>query len=511
MNFIASIKHRKTFLLLAGALASLGFPPVYALPLFALTLILALYMCDEAKNYMAAAKIGYWFGFGFFCAGFYWIGNALLVDISTFGWLYPIALLSFGAFFGLFFIPPFCAWYYFKNTNIWSQILAFASVMVLSEYLRSFLLTGFSWNMLGTMLAFSDIFIQTASLIGTYGLSFLLILFVLSFSALLKKHYRSSAGVILMLLILMTAFGTFHIKSYNHSLSDLTVRLVQPSIPQSMKWEEDVLEDNLMDYINLTRTDGLNEVDFVLWGETATAFNPTQSLYYQMLIQKAVPQNGYLLTGLLRYDQESEAMYNSLSVIDDKGDTLAFYDKHHLVPFGEYIPLRSWLPKWVQPVAAGLEDLSRGQKYKTIKVSGLPPFGALICYEVIFPDNVLNRKNKPAFLVIVSNDGWYGKSFGPYQHLVSAKMRAVEEGITVVRAANNGISAVINPLGQTVGRLGLNKRGILDVRLPQTLSVHTLYASIGDKTVQLMMLAILCFLIWQKYRHSFSKKKPLNT
>lgn len=496
-----TIKHQKTVLFTAGALASLGFPPVYALPLFALCLIFALHICNEAKTYLAAAKIGYWFGFGFFCAGFYWIANALLVDIAAFGWLYPIALLACGTFFGLFLIPPFLAWYYFKNANIWSQILGFAGVFVLSEYVRSFLLTGFSWNMLGTMLAFSDVLLQTAALIGTYGLSFLVIVFVLSFDAMLKKHIKSGIFVALMIAVLTTSFGLYRIKSYDPASSVITARLVQPSIPQSMKWDESTLEDNLMDYINLSRQDGLDDVNFVLWGETATAFNPVQSLYYQMLIQKAVPQNGYLLTGLLRYNEADDTLFNSLSVIDDKGDTVAFYDKHHLVPFGEYIPFRKYLPKWVQPLAAGLEDLSAGEQYKTISVKGLPPFAALICYEVIFPDHVINRLHKPKLLIVVSNDGWYGKSFGPYQHLVSAKMRALEEGITVLRAANNGISALINPIGQTTARLGLNKRGILDVKLPKNLTVDTLYGRIGGRMIQAFMLIILCILTALKFRH----------
>ena len=488
------IKHQKTVLVLAGIAASFGFAPFYALPVFALMLIFALLICDEAESYIQSAKIGYAFGFGFFVGGFYWIANALLVDAATFGWLYPIAMIALGAFFGLFWVVPFMVWYFFKNTTVWCKIFGFASITVLFEYVRSFVLTGFPWNLLGTMFGFSDVFIQSASIIGTYGLSFLLVVTVLCFYALIKKHYRSGVLVFCVILSLMTVFGIARLKIYGNAPSDIKVRLVQPSIPQSLKWDQNALEDNLTDYINLSRQDGIDDVNFVLWGETATAFNPKESDYYQMLTSYAVPKNGYLMTGLLRYDEANDALYNSMSVLDDKGDTVAFYDKNHLVPFGEYLPLRQFLPDWVRPIANQMADFASGEKYKILDVKGLPKFGVLICYEVIFPDKVLNRNDKPQFLIVLSNDGWYGKSSGPYQHFVSAKMRAVEEGITIIRSANNGISALIDPLGRTLKSLDLNERGILDIDLPQNLSIQTIYSSFGGGVV-IEFLMFIVFLI----------------
>ena len=490
---LSKIKHQKTALFIAGILASFGFAPVYAVPVFALFLLFALLICDEAQDLKQAAKIGYVFGFGFFCGGFYWIANALLVDFVTFGWLYPFALVAPGAFFALFLILPFMVWHFLKNTTPWCKILSFASIIVLMEYVRCFLLTGFAWNMIGTMFGFSDILLQSASIVGTYGLSFLMTIMVLCLYAGIQKKYISAVAVFLLISALMTAFGMYRLKN-DDKPSDIAVRIVQPSIAQTLKWDQESLEDNLMDYINLSRKDGAENVRFVLWGETATAFNPADSAYYQMLIKKAVPKNGYLMTGLLRYDEQNDALYNSMSVIDDEGQTVAFYDKNHLVPFGEYIPFRKFLPSWVSPIANQMADFAQGEKYKTIELTGLPKFGALICYEVIFPDEVINRRDKPQFLIVLSNDGWYGKSFGPYQHLLAAKMRAIEEGVTIVRAANNGISAVINPFGQIKTFLGLNERGVLDVNLPQKLSVSTIYAHIGGNAIAIVMGLIL-FLV----------------
>ena len=501
MLHVADIKHQKTMLFLLGVLGAFGFAPVYAWPLFVFSLTVAFLAADEAENLKQAAIRGYVFGFGFFGAGFYWIGNALLIDILSFGWLYPIVLSASGAFFGLFWVVPFVFWRYLDKNRPWAKVLGFASVFVLCEYLRSFLLTGFPWNMLGSMFGFSLILLQTASVFGVYGLSFLVLLITGAVYAFIQKRKKSACFVIGVVLALMTGFGFWRLKNIETTDSQIKVRLVQPSIAQSLKWDRAALEDNLNTYIQMSRQDGLKDVNLVVWGETATIFNPEESIYYRNLIRQAVPENGYLATGLLRYDEKNGALYNSFSVIDRFGQTVAFYDKNHLVPFGEYIPFRKYLPSWVRPVANQIADFSRGEKFKVLSVNGLPPFGALICYEVIFPDEIINRQNKPAFIVLVSNDGWYGQSFGPYQHFEAARMRAVEEGITIIRSANNGISAVISPIGAVKGRIGLNVKGIQDAYLPKKTGVETIYGRIGGKGVQcLMLLIVLIVLIRNKHK-----------
>ena len=497
---VADIKHQKTMLFLLGVLGAFCFAPVYGWPLFVFSLTVAFLAVDEAQNLKQAALKGYVFGFGFFCAGFYWIGNALLIDVLTFGWLYPIALSATGAFFGLFWIAPFIMWRYLDENRPWAKVLGFASVFVLCEYLRSFLLTGFPWNMLGSMFGFSLALLQTASVFGAYGLSFLALVITGAVYVFIKKRKKSTCFAVILILALMTGFGFWRLKNTEISDSKIKVRLVQPSIAQSLKWDRAALEDNLNTYIQMSRQDGLKDVNLVVWGETATAFNPEESVYYRDLMKNAVPENGYLATGLLRYDEKNGALYNSFSVIDNSGQTVAFYDKNHLVPFGEYIPLRKYLPAWVRPVANQVADFSKGEKFKILSVNGLPSFNALICYEVIFPDEIINRQNKPAFIVLVSNDGWYGQSFGPYQHFEAARMRAIEEGITIVRSANNGISAVIEPTGAIRGMIGLNVKGIKDVYLPKNLGVDTIYGRIGGKGVQCLMLLLFLMVLMQNKR-----------
>lgn len=480
-----------------GLVSALAFPPLYALYLFVLALCLMFKLTDLCTSYKQVILKSYWFGFGFFVAGLYWIGNALLVDIVNLGWLYPLTLLAIGGFFGLFMIPPFAVWYYFKKNNIWYKIIAFACVWVLAEWVRSFIFTGFPWNLLGTVFAFNDIFIQSACLWGTYGLSFIFLILSASIYALFEGNKKSSLIIICITVLFLTIFGLVRIKNYNTQNSDIKIRLVQPSIAQSMKWNKNELENNFYKYIELSKQEPLNDVDFVVWGETALPFDIEYNEKYRERIKEAIPDSGYLITGLVRYDiiNGKYEAFNSMYVIDKNAQIVAFYDKNHLVPFGEYIPLRKYLPDWIRPIANNIADFSTSEKLKNIKIKNYPKFGALICYEIIFPDEVVNRQDKPDWLVVLTNDGWYGKSSGPYQHLVSAKMRAIEEGISIVRSANSGISAVINPLGKISQQIELNKIGAQDIYLPLNSKIFTLYSLYGKNAVLLLMLLILVAIL----------------
>ena len=497
-------KHYKTAALLCGLAAAFVFAPFYQIWLLPLAFGLSFALLDKAPTWRAAVGEGYWFGFGFFAAGFYWIGNALLIDAETFGWLYPITLFGAGAFFGLFTILPFMT-YFFARAKLWTRLLSFASAWVLLEWIRSFILTGFPWNLLGTALAFEPAFIQTAALWGTYGLSFILLLWAgLFYVAVGKKRFLPLVFFVLLPL-LFYAVGAWRIQAYDAALSDIKVRLVQPSIAQQMKWNRDALEQNLETYLEMSRTGGLDDVDFVVWGETAVPFDLDDEAR-QKQISAAVPARGYLLTGALRRDAYGR-FYNSLFAINSEGKPVAFYDKSHLVPFGEYIPFRQYLPHWVHPVAAQIADFGHGDAYKIINISEYPAFGALICYEIIFPDAVLDRAHKPQWLVLISNDGWYGDSAGPYQHLVAAQMRAVEEGITIVRSANNGISALINPLGQIEKRIEYNTQAVLDVYLPKKMVLFTYYNIYSQVLFYLVILVMALILGMKKKNHVNLRKK----
>ena len=270
-----------------------------------------------------------------------------------------------------------------------------------------------------------------------------------------------------------------------------------------MKWDKASLENNFLEYIRLSKSQPLDNIDFVIWGETATPYPLDIETQYRELITEAIPPKGYLITGLVRYEFENSYNYhplNSMFILNKQGEIIDFYDKSHLVPFGEYIPLRRFLPDWIRPVTQTISDFKPGKPHKLFHLKNYPTFGALICYEIIFPAQIIDRSNKPQFLVNLTNDGWYGDSAGPHQHLVSTQLRAIEEGITIIRVANTGISTVISPFGKFSPKLQLNQKGILDVSLPQKLSTDTLYGKYGNLIpLTLCFLNILiAFIIYQK-------------
>ena len=493
---------RKTTALLCGVLLALALPPFFQFWAVFVAFSGAIWLCVQAgDNKKNLTAIGYWFGFGFFACGFYWIGNALLVDAAATGFLYPVVLLLNGAFFGLFTILPFWATAAGKNTL--SKLLWFTAVWFLStEWLRSFLLTGFPWNPISSVLAFRPALLQTLAFIGTYGLSMVVIFFAaLPVFWLIKPTKKRLILPIIAVGFfgILWEYGTYIIAGADHfpDGESVMVRLVQPNIPQTLKWNKQVADANFQDYINLSLAKDNHHIDFVLWGETASPFDLTADNAHRQRIRAAVPRHGYLITGLLRRQFEFDKFvpYNSLAVLNKKGQVLNLYDKSHLVPFGEYIPWRNYFPQWVRPLTNNVAEFGRGEQFKTITIDGYPEFAPLICYEVIFSDDVVRKVNKPQWMIVLTNDGWYGNSAGPHQHLVAAQMRAVEEGMTVVRSANSGISAVITPYGQIPAKIGLGKRGIKDAAVKLNLAHDTLFGQYGN-AIPLGMAAAMIFLAW---------------
>lgn len=496
--------HRKTLALVMGVLLAAALPPFNQLWALYVSFSVALFLCCQTNSLKKLAAQGYFFGFGYFAAGFYWIGNALLVDPLKTGWLYPIVLFLNGAFFGIFTIPPFMMSKLGKNTL--TKILLFAATWCLiTEWFRGFILTGFPWNPISSVVSFSPAMLQTLAIWGTYGLSLVLIIlaawpvfWILSPS----KKTAFVAALALLATDLLWEYGLYVLvnRPRVQDGNSIMVRLVQPSIPQSLKWDRQAAEDNLQQYIELSNNLDNRYIDFIVWGETASPFDLTYDEEHQRKIARIVPKNGFLISGFLRYEAGASASefvpYNSLAVMNKQGDILDTYDKSHLVPFGEYIPFRRYLPDWVRPVSNNVAEFGRGEQYKTIKAGEYPEFAPLICYEIIFSDQVIRKENKPKWMVVLTNDGWYGNSAGPYQHLAAAQMRAVEEGISVVRSANSGISAVISPYGIITASIPLGVSAALDTMVKPDSARETLFGKYGNlipigMSLMLMLIALL--------------------
>lgn len=455
-----------------------------------------IYLLNRSPSPKTAFIRGWCFGFSFFSFGLSWIGNAVLIDNTFLCWLYPLIFLACGIFFGLFVAVPAWLSFYFRKPV--AQYLAFCALVVLFEWLRSFFLTGFPWNLWGTVLAFSTPLIQLSSVGGTYLLSLIALLICGAPFLWLADPGRGrlllSTGIITALSGFIIAFGLLRLSSETPAASPTVIRIVQPSIPQTFKWDNASLEQNLDSYIELSRQKPLDGVSAVIWGETASPFPLDIDEAHNYKVRAAIPDSGYLITGLVRYHFKNggSRASNSMMVFDKSGNPAAYYDKSHLVPFGEYIPLRSWLPDWLRPLANTVGTFTPGKGPEVISLPGLPDLGAIICYEAIFPGRIINPDHRPQWVINPTNDGWYGDSFGPRQHFVATRLRAVEEGVTIVRAANNGISGVISPYGTVLARLNLNQKGVADAALPAQMSFPTPYGKYGN----VIILFICTFLLY---------------
>ncbi|MBE6448517.1 MAG: apolipoprotein N-acyltransferase [Alphaproteobacteria bacterium] len=504
------LSHYRLISFICGWLSVTALPPFNIFPLLFISIPLLLWIITNAPKRSQAFKSGYYFGFSFFAFGLAWINQALLIDAQSFGWLIPIVFISSGLFFGLFIaIPSLLSW---LAQKIVSPYISFAVFVSLGEWIRSFFLTGFPWNLFGSCFSFSLPLMQFASIGGTYLLSLLLIL---SVSAPIfitsKKLSQKMLSVIIPTIILSTMyfFGVDRIKMYPYTPSTTSIRLVQPAIPQTLKWNSASLNDNLNKHIKMSQFPGQDNIDFIIWGETAFPFALEYDTYQRQKLQYATPKNGWLITGALRYSLSNNQVrhaYNSLFVINPQSEIVDFYDKSHLVPFGEYIPFRDFLPKWIRPITSAIGTFQAGSGPKVITLKDQPSFGGMICYETIFPHQIIDSNHKPQWLINITNDGWYGNSSGPYQHLVATRLRSIEEGISIARVAGSGISALISPTGQIIGSIPLHQSGTLDLNLPQESAILTIYNKFGNNIFFATCAILIIISVLTALIKSYTKK-----
>ena len=487
----------------AGLLSGTAFPPLGLVFLLVPAFVTLMWQLDAATRARQALLLGWCFAAGQFLVGLYWVGIAMTVDFERFWWFLPISVLGLSG--GLALFVALVAWAAWRSRLRGpARILLFAGAWLLAEWTRSWLLSGFPWNLLGSVWTESAAMLQLASLTGVWGLSVVTLLAACAPALLAEAGpRRRTLGFLAAtwgLLLATLVFGLLRLSAAPPAAAEgPLVRIVQPSVPQSLKWDRGRAVEHVERLIALSREPGFDALDLVVWPETAVPFNLWRSPALIDALTVAVPPGGLLVTGAPRYLDEGEG-YNALHVIDGQGSILATYDKVHLVPFGEYVPLGDLLG--AVGVAAGRGSLSSGPGLTTLSLPGLPSASPLICYEVIFPGRVTAADGpRPGFLLNLTNDAWFGQSSGPYQHFGSARLRAVEEGLPLVRAANNGISALIDPFGRVLGKLSLNEIAVLDLPLPQALP-PTLFARVGNWAVVVLLLILAAFACpFGQYRH----------
>lgn len=457
-----------------GALAAAAQPPVHLIPVLIVSFAGLVRLLDGATRGRTAFAVGWWFGAGYFAAGLYWVSYALLVDAARFAWLIPPALL--GLSFGLGLFIGAATWLARRaaRAGLW-RIAGLAGAWTLLEWIRGVVLTGFPWNPVGNVWVAAPPVLQAASWIGVYGLSLLTVFAAAAPAGLAgpgpaRARWTAALSGLALIAALAVAGAVRLSGDAGGSVAGVTLRIVQPDIAQQDKWRPDVRAANFALHMRLSGRRGDGRATHVIWPETAAPFSVATDPRGRDLLRAAVPPGGLLLTGAPRFRVEGGRIvqiWNGLVAVDDRGEVVAGYDKHHLVPFGEYTPFRDILP--LEKITVGSLDFSAGPGPATLRLPGLPPVSPLICYEAIFPGEVTAPGDRPGWLLNVTNDGWFGLSAGPHQHLASARLRAVEEGLPLVRAANTGISAVIDPYGRDVARLPLGVRGVIDSALPLAL------------------------------------------
>ena len=464
-----------------------------------------------AESNKDAFLVGWFFGLSFFMFGLYWIFNSFLIRSGIYVFLLPLCLFSFSFFLAIFIGSVTFLNYKFK-TNLIYNIIFFSIFWTFSEILRGHLLTGFPWNLIAHTFSEYDYIIQICSIFGVYGLTFFIIYFVLSISIFILNFNKKKEFILLtssiFIFISICIYGINRLKNsdlitYSHNI----FRVVQPNIKQNDKLDFSKLENN---YEKLTKLSFENRTEsenlIIFWPETAILnFKHLNSFSTFKKLKTNLKKNEYVITGIFR-SEEKDMYYNSVSIIDKNLSMSFIYDKIHLVPFGEYIPFSNLLNN----TGFNFLGLQKGEyDQKIIKYDSLPNFKPLICYELIFPGKFIKNNDESVLIVNFTNDAWFGNTIGPYQHFINSKFRAIEESKQVIRVANTGISASIDPFGRILEKLPLNSSGYFDTKIfiayKNNETVKTIFSKYKNNlTIISLLILFFLFNILKYYIH---KKK----
>jgi apolipoprotein N-acyltransferase len=501
-----------------GAVGALALAPVDFLPAMIVPMTAAVWLIDGSAERKSATpergflgrgaqftsvrrsfEIGWWWGFGYFVASLWWLGAAFLVEPDEFAWALPLGVFGLPAYLALF--PAFG---FGLARLLWtpgaSRILVLAATLGGAEWLRGRLLTGFPWNPFGMALGDHLVLAQFAALIGLYGLNVVTVA-IFAAPAVYADKVASSKGRRSLLpapaLVAALAFGGVALFGAIRLSGDapalvpgVKLRIMQPNVQQGPDFTAENKDAILAHYLALSDRatgpghSGLADANVLVWPESAFPFILSRDPQALAQIGAALPQGTTLVTGAARIGEAAAArpatsghpdFFNSIHVIARGGLILDTYDKVHLVPFGEYMPAARFFERFgLHHFVHVPGGFTRGYAHGTLTVPGLPPAIPLICYEAIFPGEVMPAQSakttRPGLMLNVTDDAWFGRTAGPYQHFAQARLRTIEEGLPMVRAATTGISAVIDPYGRILAMLPLGQEGVLDSGLPQKIA-----------------------------------------
>ncbi|WP_274626227.1 apolipoprotein N-acyltransferase [Arvimicrobium flavum] len=465
---------------LAGALAALGQAPYDFFAVGFVSFPVLVWLLDGAtacspagllKRLRPAFATGWWFGFGYFVAGLWWVGGALLVEADAFAWALPLAVLGLPALLAVFFGLAAVLARLFWGEGV-GRIAALAAAFGVAEWLRAVAFTGFPWNPVGYIAMPVPLLMQSVGVVGTMGMNVLAV-FVFSMPALLaaRSHRAAGAALAALLAVAHVGYGAWALSwPAPAGENKLSVRIVQPSIDQSEKWEGSVRDrifKTLLDLSALPVAEGQPKPELILWPETSLPFLLTERPDALVAMGELLQPGQMLMAGIVREEggapSGSARYYNSVVAINDAGVIVDAVDKVHLVPFGEYLPFQDILGELgLQKVVTLPLDFAAGSARHAMTLPGGMRGVPFVCYEIIFPTLVAADTGAADVIINVTNDAWFGDTPGPYQHFRQAQIRAAESGLPVLRSANNGISGVIDARGRVVDALAIDARAVID-------------------------------------------------
>ena len=520
-----------------GAVSALAMAPFDAWPVLFLTFPALVWLIDGTGvgrfgGVTAAAATGWWFGFGYFLAGLYWIGYAFLVDAPTFGWLLPVAVIGLPAVAAIY-----MAFGVALARMLWMRgamrIFSLGVSLTASEWMRGHLFTGFPWNAFGYALTTPLPLAQGVSVLGIWGYTFIAVVVFASPATLTDDPAETRRPCLplalgIAALVALGGFGAWRLeRTPTRLVEGVHLRIMQPNLQQDVRFNYSARHEVMSRYLALSTrasapppqgsqsqdtqspTPALGDTTQLIWPESPFPFFLMREADALAQITNLLSPKAVLITGAMRLvDPDNPAqsgVYNSIYVIDHSGSIAAVYDKVHLVPFGEYLPFEQILER------IGLQELTEqrggflaGDRHRLVAVPGAPEALPLICYEIVFAGEVRPHGKRPGWIVNVTNDGWFGISTGPYQHFQQARVTAIELGLPLARAANTGISGVVDPVGRIINSLPLGSEGVVDSGLPHAIGA-TIYARFGDVPAGLFVGIILIAVLRRRVRADMLK------
>jgi apolipoprotein N-acyltransferase len=489
---------------LAGALLSRALAPHHDLWVIPVALGVLSWLVLRAETWRKGAALGWWFGLGYFGLGMSWIVEPFLVDPERHAWMAPFGILFLAGGLALFWGAAFGLAIRISPRNSTRRIAALIVLWSLAEFARAYVLTGFPWA------AFGQFWIDTSlsgglRWLGPHGLALVTLAGILPIPLVLLRQASMrirgigvAAPLALGALWVALSAGQAPV-GQDGGNSAVTVRLIQPNAPQDQKWHPDHMHRFFQRQLDYTASPAAGpQPSLIVWPETAV---PSLLEHAEFVLGKVTEAAGGTPVVLGMQRSEELRYYNSFVVLGSDGQVAGLYDKQHLVPFGEYVPFGDVMARFgIHGFAATSgAGFSAGPGPAVLDVPGIGQVLPLICYEAVFPQDVNGAPSRPDLLIQITNDAWFGTRSGPYQHLVQARMRAIEQGVPMVRAANTGVSAMIAPDGRVTHMLPLGQAGYLDAPLPQA-GPPTIYSRTGDWPVLLFLLASMGGLLWAQRR-----------